>query len=120
MMRKPIVALLAVLAFVLPAQAGDKLKGTCTLKDFQPAGTTDKKHKHQQFDLTFVASGTQYTCRSKEGDKVKATDFPVGSDITYEVDKEKGQVKNRSGKKVSCTVVRVEARSNASNPSTAP
>ena len=98
MMRKPIVALLAVLAFVLPAQAGNKLKGTCTLKDFQPAGTTDKKHKNLQFDFTFVASGTQYTCRSKEGNKVKATDFPVGSDITYEVDKEKGQVKNRNAR----------------------
>ena len=116
MMRKPVVGLLVVLAFVLPARAGNKLKGTCPLKDFQPAGTTDKKHKHQQFDFMFVASGTQYTCRSKEGDKVKATDFPVGSDITYEVDKDKGQVKSRSGKKVSCTVVRVEARSTASDP----
>ena len=98
MMRKPFVAMLAVLAFVLPAQAGNKLKGTCALKDFQPAGTTDKKHKHQQFDFTFVASGTQYTCRSKEGDKLKATDFPVGGEITYEVNKDKGQVKSRSGK----------------------
>ena len=120
MKRKFFVAMLAVIGFVLPAQAGNKLTGTTTLKDFQPAGTTDKKHKHQQFDLTFVASGTEYTCRSKEGDRVKATDFPVGSDIKYEVDKDKGQVKSRSGKKVTCTVVRVEARSNASNPSTVP
>jgi hypothetical protein len=120
MIRKSTVALLAVLAIALPAGAGSKLKGTGTLKDFQPAGTTDKKHKHQQFDFTFVASGTQYTCRSKEGDKVKATDFPVGSDITYEVDGDKGKLKSQSGKHVSCTVVRVDARSNASSSSTVP
>ena len=115
-MRKSIAALLAVLVFALPADAGNKLKGVGPLKDLQPAGTTDKKHKHQQFDFTFIAAGNQYTCRSKEGDKVKATDFPVGSDITYEVDGEKGKVKSNSGKKVSCTIMRVEGRSTVSSP----
>lgn len=119
-MRKSMVALLAVLAFALPATAGNKVKGSSTLKDFQPAGTTDKKHKHQQFDFIFVASGTQYTCRSKEGDKLKATDFPVGSDIAYEVNGNKGKVKNQSGKQVSCTIMRVESQANASTPATVP
>src|SRR3974377_2552316 len=96
------ILIVALLCSPRPTFSAQKQKGSTTLKDFQPAGTTDKKHKNQQFDLTFVASGTQYTCRSKEGDKVKATDFPVGSDITYEVDKDKGQVKSRSGKKVTC------------------
>ena len=105
---KQIAVLLLGLLCVLPATAGDKLTGTTSLKDFQPAGTTSKKHKHQQFDFTFDASGTEYTCRSAEGSKLKATEFPVGSDITYEVDKDKGQVKNASGKKVKCTMMRVE------------
>jgi hypothetical protein len=88
--------------------ASTKLKGDTTLKDFQPAGTTDKKNKHQRFDFTFDASGTEYVCRSPEGAKLKATDFPVNSDITYEVDKDKGKVKNKQGKEVKCTLVRVE------------
>lgn len=37
---------------------------------------TGKNNKHQQFDSTFDASGTQYTCRSPEGKKLKATEFP--------------------------------------------
>ena len=94
--------------YALPAMAGNREKGAATLKDFQPAGTTDKKHKHQQFDFTFVASGTQYTCRSPEGMKLKATEFPVNSEITFEVDKDKGRVVNASGKEVKCTVMRVE------------
>jgi len=105
---KGIAVLVLVLICALPATAANKLKGTTSLKDFQPAGTTGKKHKHQQFDFTFVASGTAYTCRSPEGTKLKATDFPVGSDITYQVDKDKGSVKNASGKEVKCTVMRVE------------
>jgi hypothetical protein len=121
MMRKWIVTLLVLLAFALPSTAGsNKVKGSGTLKDFQPAGTTDKKHKHQQFDFIFDASGTEYTCRSKEGDKLKATDFPVGTDITYEIDKDKGKVKNNSGKKVDCTLVRIEALKGAQESTATP
>ena len=114
MMRKRIVLLLVVLTCALPAMAGSsKVKGSTTLKDFQPAGTTNKKHKHQQFDFIFAAEGTQYTCRSKEGEKLKATDFPVGSDITYEVNKDKGNLKNKAGKSVNCTMMRIEKASEA-------
>ncbi len=116
MIRKLSAALLLVLVCTLPATAGNKQKGTASLKDFEPAGTTDKKHKHQQFDFTFVAEGTQYTCRSPEGTKLKATEFPVGSDITYEIDKDKGMVKNTSGKEVKCTVMRVDNLSDTSTP----
>jgi hypothetical protein len=93
----------------LPAMAGDKPKGATTLKDLQPAGTTDKNHKHQQFDLTFDASGTEYVCRTSEDAKLKATEWPVGDNITYEIDNDKGKVKNSKGKKVDCKVMRVEA-----------
>ncbi len=116
MMPKLNVVLLLALMYALPAMAADKEKGTATLKDFQPAGTTDKKHKHQQFDFTFVASGTQYTCRSPEGMKLKAIEFPVNSEITFEVDKNKGMVKNASGKEVKCTMMRVEKLPDAPKP----
>ena len=108
-MRRTNLILLVALLGALPAGgASTKQNGTASLKDFQPAGTTDKKHKNQQFDFTFVASGTQYTCRTPEKSKLKATDFPVGGDIKYQLDKDKGEVKNMSGKGSKCTVVRVE------------
>jgi len=90
--------------------AADKEAGNTTLKDVQPAGTTDKKHKKQQYDLTFVTSKHEYTCRTNENEKVKATNFVVGTGITYKIDGNKGQVKStQSGKNVKCTLVRVGA-----------
>ena len=103
------VLIVALLCSSLPTFAAQKQKGSTTLRDFQPAGTTDKKNKHQRFDFTFDASGTEYVCRSKEGSKLNAIDWPVGSDISYEVEKDKGKLKNAKGKEVGCTVVRVEA-----------
>jgi hypothetical protein len=38
---------------------------------------------------------------------LKGTDFVVGSDVTYEINGNKGKVKSASGKKAKCTVVRV-------------
>jgi hypothetical protein len=111
-MRKRIsVALLIMtmtMTIAVTAAFGSKIEGTTTLKDFQPAGTTDKKtHKNQQYDLSFAASGKQYTCRTNEKESLKATDFVVGSDIKYEVGGNKGKLKSASGKQVECTIVRV-------------
>jgi len=92
----------------LNAIAGTKDSGTTTLKDVQPAGTTDKQHKHQQYDLSFVSAlGKDYTCRTSEKTSVKATDLVVGSNMNYQVDGNKGKVKTATGKQLSCTIVRV-------------
>jgi gentisate 1,2-dioxygenase len=101
--------LFALLTMVtLNATAGTKDKGTTVLKDVQPAGTTDKKHKHQQYDLSFATqSGKDYTCRTGEKTSVKATDLAVGSSVTYEVNSNKGKVKTSAGKQLDCTIVRV-------------
>lgn len=100
----------AVLLLVLcvPFAMAKKEKGTTNLKDVQPAGTTDKKNKNQQFDFFFDASGMSYVCRTSHKTKVKATDFVVGTNLTYELDEHKGKLKNASGEEVKCTVVRVE------------
>lgn len=96
------------LVLTVSAVAGSKDSGKTTLKDIQPAGTTDKKHKNQQYDLSFVTqSGKNYTCRTLEKTKMKATDFIVGSDLSYEVNGNKGKVKTSNGKQVDCTIVRV-------------
>src|SRR3954469_14105319 len=106
-MRKRNGVLLVVLAVVLSSAAGaEKQKGTASLKDFQPAGTTDKKNKTQQFDFMFDTTDHEYPCRVKS--KIKATDYPVGSQIRYEIDNEKAKLKNASGKDTKCTIVRVE------------
>jgi hypothetical protein len=106
-MRKFNAILLLALTVAVPALAGTKLKGTATLKDFQPAGTPDKKQK-QQYDFIFDASGTEYTCRSSAGTKLNATQFPVNSEIAYQIDNNNGKVKGPSGKETKCTVVRIE------------
>jgi len=115
-MRSSIGILLLIALIALPASADKKEQGSTSLKDFQPAGTTDKKHKHQQFDFIFDAPTAEYTCRSKEGDKLQAIDWPVGSQISYEIDKDKGKVKNDKGKKIECTIVRVDPVGPAANP----
>jgi len=107
-MRKTTGILLLIVLAALPALAGKKEQGKATLKDFQPAGTTDKKHKHQQFDFIFDVPTAEYTCRSSEGSKLKAIDWPVGTEISYEIDKEKGKLKSQAGKKTDCTIMRVD------------
>jgi hypothetical protein len=96
------------MTIAVTAAFASKIEGTTTLKDFQPAGTTDKKtHKNQQYDLSFAALGKQYTCRTNEKESLKATDFVVGSDIKYEVSGNKGKVRSTSSKQVECVIVRV-------------
>jgi hypothetical protein len=106
-MRRWIAVLLLTMC-TLTASA-DKDKGTTTLKDVQPAGTTDTKNKkQQQYDFIFEAAGHHYTCRTGPKTTVKATDFVVGKDVTYQLDGDKGKLKSTTGKQVKCTVVRVE------------
>lgn len=107
-MRKTVVFGLTAILLSSLSFAANKQSGTTTLKDVQPAGTTDKKHKKQQYDLTFTTPSNEFTCRSNENQKMEATQFVVGSTISYRINGNKGEVKNsQSGKNVKCTVVRV-------------
>lgn len=109
-MRKTIALAIMALCLTAVGWSANKESGSTSLKDVQPAGTTDKKHKKQQFDLSFATSTNDYTCRTNENEKVKATDFVVGTAVTYSVNGNKGQVKSTSsGKSVKCTLVRVAA-----------
>ena len=111
-MRRSIGVLLLTMVAALSASAAKKDAGTTTLKDVQPAGTTDtKQKKKQQYDFIFEDAGNHYTCRTSPKTSVKATDFVVGSDVKYELDGDKGKLKGQSGKEVKCTVVRVEKMS---------
>jgi len=116
--RNLVAVVITTFAIAITAVAGSKIEGTTTLTDFQPTGTIDKKtHKNQQYDLSFAASGKQYTCRTNEKKSLKATDFVVGSDMTYEIGGNKGKLKSATGKQVECTIVRVaELAASASQP----
>ncbi len=104
------VFVLMLVGATCASAAGGKLKGTTTLKDLQTVGTTDTKdHKNQQYDFIFVAAPHQYVCRTEAKTKLNATDFVVGSAITFAIDKDKVKLKNSSGKETKCKVVRVEA-----------
>jgi hypothetical protein len=107
MRRFASVALLVMTA--IPAFAAKKVEGTTILKDSQPTGTTDKEHKHQVYDLSFNAAGNLYTCRTSSDKSMNATDFVVGSQMTYQIDGKKAKLKTPEGKEVECKVVRVEA-----------
>src|ERR1035438_10445537 len=114
-MRKTLALLGIVLFSAALAQAANKESGSTTLTNVQPAGTTDKKHKKQQFDLSFSSPSNDYTCRTNENEKVQATQFIVGTTVNYKIDGNKGQVKSTSsGKNVKCTLVRVAALTPAS------
>jgi len=116
-MRSLCFALLLISVSV-PFALAKKDKGTTTLKDLQPAGTTDKEKEHQQFDFFFDASGMSYVCRTSYKDEVKATEFVVGTNLTYELDEHEAKLKNASGKKVECTIVRVEKMPSSAAPAT--
>ncbi|HSY73814.1 MAG TPA: hypothetical protein VK798_16310 [Alloacidobacterium sp.] len=107
MRRYASIALLVMTA--IPAFAAKKVEGTTILKDSQPTGTTDKEHKHQAYDLSFNAAGNLYTCRTSSDKSMNATDFVVGSQMTYQIDGKKAKLKTPEGKEVECKVVRVEA-----------
>jgi len=103
------IAVLLLMMSPLTVNAAKKSTGTTTLKDLQPAGTTDTKDKkNQQYDFIFEVSGNRYTCRTSPKTSLKATEFVVGSDVKYEIDEDKSKLKSTAGKEVKCTVVRVE------------
>jgi hypothetical protein len=106
-MRKALTAAVLCTALTLSASA-EKLKGSTTLKDSQPYGTTDKEHKHQAYDLSFETQSKRYTCRTDPSKSMNATDFVVGSQINYEINGNKVKIRTPQNKEVECKVVRVE------------
>jgi hypothetical protein len=116
MMRDLSSVLLALLLCTLPAVAAKKDTGSTTLKDLQAVATTSKQNKNQQYDFSFETAAKRYVCRTSPKTSVKATDFVVGSELKYEVNGNKGELKSSSGKQIKCTVVRVEEVSAPSAP----
>jgi hypothetical protein len=108
MQKRNLLAAL-LLATALPAFASPRIQGKTTLKDFKPLDAAAAKKAHQAYDLLFTAEGKNYTCRTDPSKSVNATDFVVGTEVSYEVDGKNGKIKTAKNKKVECKIVRVEA-----------
>ena len=87
----------------------DSLVQTATLKDLQTVGSTNKKQKHQQYDLVIDTSTNEYICRTKLGSSLKATQFVVGSSLQFKLNGQNGEATTSDGKKTKCGIVRVSA-----------
>ncbi len=108
MFRKTSGLCLASSLFSTAALAAS-LTQTATLKDLQTVGTTNKKQKHQQYDLVIDTPSNEYVCRSKLGSTVKPVQFVVGSTVEFKLSGQNGEAKNSAGKTVKCGIVRVAA-----------
>ena len=96
-------------ALLSTAALAASLTQTATLKDLKTVGSTDKKQKHQQYDLVIDTPSNEYVCRSKLGKTVKPTQFVVGSTIEFKLNGQNGEAKNSAGNTVKCGIVRVAA-----------
>jgi len=108
-MKKQTLAAVLLITATLPAFAGDKLQGRTILKDMQPYVTKDKEHKNTAYELSFSAEGKHYNCHTDPKKSVNATNFVVGTEMRYEIDKQKVKIKTPQNKEVECKIVRVEA-----------
>jgi hypothetical protein len=84
-----------------------------TLKDLQPTNFAVAKKKHQQYDFTLLTVDRSYSCRTSADKKLNATNFPVGSTVTFSSSGKNGEVKTTDGKSAKCMITRVAALSAA-------
>ncbi len=107
-LRKTSTLCLACALLTTTALASDLIQ-TATLRDLQTVGTTNKKDKHQQYDLVIQTPSDEYVCRTKLGSSMKPTQFVVGSTVEFKLSGQNGEAKNSAGNKVKCGIVRVAA-----------
>jgi DNA topoisomerase VI subunit B len=105
-MKRTIGFYLVIAVVSTVAQAAAVIQ-TATLKDLKTVGSTDKKQKHQQYDLIIDTPTNEYICRSKLGKTVKPTEFVVGSTVEFKLNGQNGEATNAMGKTVKCGIVRV-------------
>jgi hypothetical protein len=102
-----LVALLATTAFA------EKRIEQGTIQDLQPTNFAVAKKKHQQYDFSIITAGRAYSCRTPENKKINATDFVVGSPVSFESNGRNAEVRTAEGKSAKCLITRV-----ADNPPT--
>jgi hypothetical protein len=108
-MKKSGCVLLALffLMTVGPVAHASKQTEQATLQDVQPTNYAVEKKKHQQYDFTVFTAGKSYSCRTPDNKTINATDFVVGSTITFISNGKNGEIKTQQGKSAKCLITRV-------------
>jgi hypothetical protein len=107
MILRPFFALCLAAGCLAPSAVAATTITPGTLKDLQTVGSTTKKQKKQQYDLVIDTQPNEYVCRTKLGEKVKATDWVVGSSLQFKLSGQNGEATTIDGKHLKCGVVRV-------------
>jgi hypothetical protein len=107
MILRQISALCLAAVCLAPAAVAATTLTPGTLKDLQTVGSTNKKQKKQQYDLVIDTSSNEYVCRTKLGEKVKATDWVIGSSLQFKLSGQNGEATTIDNKHVKCGIVRV-------------
>ena len=97
----------ALMILMATAAWAGKQTETATLQNVEPTNFAVQKKQHQQYDFTIATAGKSYSCRTPENKSINATDFVVGTQITFISDGKNGQVKTQQGKSAKCLITRV-------------
>src|SRR5271156_2088851 len=98
---------IALIALVGTSAFAAKITEQGTIQDLQPTNFAVAKKQHQQFDFSIVTAGHSFSCRTPENKKVNASDFVVGSPVTFIANGRNGEVKTPHGKSAKCLITRV-------------
>ncbi len=89
---------IALIALLSTFASAEKLTEQGTIQDLQPTNFAVAKKKHQQFDFSITTSSHSYGCRTPENKQLDATQFVVGSTVTFIANGKNGEVKTSQGK----------------------
>jgi hypothetical protein len=98
---------IALIALVAASAFAAKVTEQGTIQDLQPTNFAVAKKQHQQYDFSIVTSSRSYGCRTAENKTLNATDFVVGSTVTFISNGKNGEVKTPQGKSAKCLITRV-------------
>ncbi len=100
-------AWIALVALLRTTAFAEKVTEQGTIQDLQPTNFAVEKKKHQQFDFSIVTPGHSYACRTPDNKSLNASDFVVGSPVTFIANGKNGEVKTPKGKSAKCLITRV-------------
>jgi hypothetical protein len=100
-------AWIAVIALLATPVFAEKRVEPGTIQDLQPTNFAVEKKKHQQYDFSIVTAGHSYACRTPDNKSLNASDFVVGSPVTFIANGKNGEVKAPRGKSAKCLITRV-------------
>jgi hypothetical protein len=109
-------AYIALIAMLATSAFAEKLTEPGTIQDLQPTNYAVARKKHQQFDFSIATASHTYGCRTPENKKLDATQFVVGSAVTFTANGRNGEVTTSRGKSAKCLITRVADNVSSGTP----